>query len=135
MATDTSLQEDFARYFQNIRVYLDNASKALDAGEPQKAGEFLWGGMAATLKALAAYRGRSLHTHREIRDYAREMAKELDAGDVFSAFQIANSLHSNFYEAGLSVEDIVLAESGIRTTIQRLLALLPPETETTASSR
>ena len=135
MTIDATLQEDLSRYLQNIRVYLDNASKALDDGEPQKAGEFLWGGMAAAFKALAAHRGIRLRSHRDIWDYARAAAKELDAEALFVAFRDANSLHSNFYEAGLTKEDVLLLSEGIRQAIQHLLGLLPPDTTVQLASR
>ncbi|MBI4203126.1 MAG: hypothetical protein HY532_08460 [Chloroflexi bacterium] len=127
MTSDASLREDFPRYLQNVRVYLDNASKALDAAEPQKAGEFLWGGMAAAVKALAAYRGIRLRSHRDIWDYARAAAKELDDEEIFVAFRDANSLHGNFYEAGLTREEILVVDDGIRRIIRMLLDLLPSE--------
>jgi hypothetical protein len=58
--------------------YLENAFKSIKAGNPEKAGEFLWGSMAQALKAVAASRERELNTHEEIRRYARSWLKEAE---------------------------------------------------------
>ena len=114
------------RYHGQSQHYYENALKFLQEGEPQKAAEFLWGTMAETFKAIAASRGRELRTHREIWDYAREVAKELNDESIWFGFKAAHSLHSDFYEAGLTLDDVKLEwETLIRPTLDKLTSLLP----------
>jgi hypothetical protein len=40
-------------------------------------------------------------------------------------FDYAQSLHSNFYESGLLLEDVVRAAEDVKRTIRQLLALVP----------
>ena len=42
--------------------YLENVYNSLDAGDAEKAGEFLWGSLAEALKAVAANEGRNSRT-------------------------------------------------------------------------
>ena len=63
--------------------YLENALKFIKAGNPEKAGEFLWGSMAQALKAVAASKGIELNTHQEIRRYARELAKRCKDESIY----------------------------------------------------
>lgn len=114
-------------YLTNTYGYLDNAFRSLAVGEVEKAGEFVWGSMAAAIKAVAAYKGIPLRSHRDIWDYARNIAKELNAKNIFDDFLKANSLHSNFYESGLRREDVLLILEDVRPTINQLLHLIPPE--------
>jgi len=105
--------------------YLENAFKSIKAGNPEKAGEFLWGSMAQALKAVAASRERELNTHEEIRRYARELAKRGRDESIWNGFSQASYLHSNFYEAGLSMEEVLTYSGRIRTTVRKLLEMIP----------
>ena len=107
--------------------YLENAFATLDAGEIEKASEFLWGSLAQALKALAASKGIQLRTHWNISDYARELAKELGDKSIYDVFGHASYLHSNFYEAGLRKEDVDSYAEDIRAMVRKLLELIPEE--------
>jgi len=111
---------------QNMH-YMENALKFIKVGNPEKAGEFLWGSMAQALKAVAANKGRELNTHQEIRRYARELAKRCKDESIWNGFSQASYLHSNFYEAGLSMEEVFTCAGRIRTTVRKLLELVPKE--------
>jgi uncharacterized protein (UPF0332 family) len=120
-------RQTLQRYIVNARHYLDNAFRFIAEGDVAKASEFLWGSMAEAVKAVAAMKGISLRSHRAIWDYANDMAKELDDPSVFNAFRAAHSLHSNFYETELRVEDVAREAEVIRHTVGKLLGLIPPE--------
>ena len=113
--------------------YLRNAFNAIEVGDAEKAGEFLWGSMAEALKAVAASRGILLKAHWEIGDYARKLAKELDDKTPFDAFGHASYLHSNFYEAGLRLEDVDIYAEEIRAVVGKLLRLIPTEEQNQGS--
>ncbi len=107
--------------------FFENALSSIQAGEAEKAGEFLWGSMAQALKAVAASEGRELNTHGEIRRYATELAKKHNDMSIWDVYGIANSLHGNFYEAGLSLEEVQTHADRIRTTVVKLFSLIPGE--------
>ena len=104
--------------------YLENAFSSIQAGNAGKAGEFLWGSMAQALKAVAASKGRELRTHWDITDYAKALAKELGDKDLIDSFGHASYLHSNFYEADLRVEDVLMYAGEIKATVGKLLGLI-----------
>ena len=97
----------------------------LDEGELQKAGEFVWGSMAAAVKAVAACNGVSLRSHGKLVEFARELSRELESPYLYDSFHKARSLHSNFYEADLTAEDVHLAIEDVRGAIGFLMELIP----------
>ncbi|MBI4233275.1 MAG: hypothetical protein HY686_02420 [Chloroflexi bacterium] len=115
------------QYVANVHHYLANALSFLARREPEKASEFLWGSVAEALKAVAWHRGVRLRTHREVRGYAKDLAKQFQDSSLFDAYQKAESFHSNFYESRLTAEDISLNLDEIRGAIGKLLALLPEQ--------
>jgi len=107
--------------------YLKNASKSIDAGDSEKASEFLWGSMAEALKALALSKGIKLQKHGEIWNYIESLAKELEDKDIYDVFLHANSLHKNFYELELELKDVRRMADDVRMTVGKLLRLIPKE--------
>ncbi len=116
--------ESAEKYKAQSIHYLDNAFNYVEAGDPEKAGEFLWGSMAEALKAVAASRGIKLAAHWEITEFAKELAKELGNKSIFDAYGHASYLRSNFYEAGLSMEEINIYAEDIRKAVGELLSLI-----------
>jgi len=111
------------KYVRQSSHYLENASKFIDAGNSDKAGEFLWGSMAEALKAVAASRGIILKNHRQIWNYTESLTKELEDKSIYDAFIHANYLHTNFYESELELRDIRRAAEDIRVAVDKLLRL------------
>ncbi|NQT47508.1 MAG: hypothetical protein HQ578_00880 [Chloroflexi bacterium] len=107
--------------------YLENAFHFIEAGDAEKASEFLWGGMAQAIKAVAASKGIWLRSHRHLRDYALELTKELQDESIKNTFYHAQSLHSNFYETGLLMEDVAMLAEDVRAEVAKLLSLIPEE--------
>lgn len=122
-------KEKVKKYASQSLHYLKNASKSIDAGNADKASEFLWGSMAEALKALALSRGISLKNHRRIWDYAESLPKELGDKSIYDAFLHANFLHTNFYESELELKDIRRMAEDVRMTVGKLLSLIPKENE------
>ena len=121
--------ETSEKYKAQSTHYLENAFISMKAGDAEKAGEFLWGSMAQALKAVAASKGRELTKHWEIGDYARELTKELGDKSIYDAFGHASYLHGNFYEAGLTIEEVYIYAEDIRATVAKLLGLITREVE------
>jgi NAD(P)-dependent dehydrogenase (short-subunit alcohol dehydrogenase family) len=83
--------------------------------------------MASAVKAVAAMKGQTLRVHRELRDYARALAKELSDDSLSAAYRDAEGMHSNFYEGDLTSEDVRRVLNNIRRAVGRLLNLVPSE--------
>lgn len=114
-------------YALQSRHYLENSQSAIELGELEKAGEFLWGSMALAIKAVAAFKGIELRSHRLLWDYAKEVSRDLREESIFTAFRDANSLHSNFYETGMSLDILLDSEERIRHAVGNLISKIPPE--------
>ena len=117
--------EEATAYADRSRLYLSNAAVMFREGHPEKSSEMLWGGMAQALKAVAALKSRRLKTHREIRSYARALAKERDDGMLQDAYGLAELLHSNFYEGFTDAGSMLSHSKEIRASVEKLLDLLP----------
>ena len=76
------------------------ARKEFDAGDVRQASEKGWGAAALMLKAIAEQRGGDWEhsRHRHFSRAASRLRSELGNHDVVRLFQVAESLHSNFYE-------------------------------------
>ena len=106
---------------------MENSQSAIVLGELEKAGEFLWGSMALAIKAVAAFKGIELRSHGRLWDYAKEVSRDLREESIFVAFRDANSLHSNFYETGITLAILLDSEERIRRAVGLLISQIPPE--------
>ena len=111
----SSSPQKYARMAQNFRR---GAWKHLDENDLAQASNKAWGLVAETIKAISAYHGGYIHTHRSIWMVARELSRLAEAsGDlatrrlISNSFMIARSLHSNFYE---DKADAVEVTDGLR---------------------
>jgi hypothetical protein len=120
-------RETLEKYKAQSIHYFENALSSIQAGEAEKAGEFLWGSMAQALKAVAATKGVTFKRHRLLKDYAESLSKELGDKSIYDYFLHAESLHSNFYESDLELKDVVRIADEVRVTVDTLLRLIPKE--------
>lgn len=122
---DLAAKRRIKKYTSQSIHYFENADYFINASDLEKASEFLWGSMTQALKAVAASKGIQIRSHRQLRDYAMELARALPDDNIRHAFDKAQSLHSNFYESGLLLEDVVIAADDIRAGVRKLLGLIP----------
>jgi len=118
------MEKKTEKHARESLLYLKNASKFVDAGNVEKASEFLWGSMAQALKAVAASKGIYLRNHRQIWSYAEGLAKELEDNTIYAAFVQANFLHTNFYECELEMKDVRRMAEEIKVAVGKLLKLI-----------
>ncbi len=118
----TNKEKVIKHKMQSIHYY-ENALKSIEAGEAEKAGEFVWGSMAQALKAVAAIKDTTLRSHSQIVAYAESIAKQLENKSIYDAFIHARSLHSNFYECELEMKEIIRAAGEVREAVKTLLNL------------
>ena len=124
------IKERINKYKTQSSHYFENALHFMEAGDAEKASEFLWGSLSQALKAVAASRDIRLRSHKNIRDYATELARTLKDDSIRHAFNSAQSLHSNFYESGLLLEDVVNGAEDVKAAVFKLLSLIPEEEAT-----
>ena len=120
--------ESLSTYRLQATHYLENARLALEAGEMEKAGEFLWGSMAEAVKATAAQKGQLLQNHGVLRRYAKQLARELQDPTLEAAYIRAEQLHINFYEVFLRPDELAREYEVIGQAVSKLLDL-PPEVD------
>jgi uncharacterized protein (UPF0332 family) len=115
--------DSFTEYSKQSHRLVQNAQKFLEKGDLDKASEFLWGGVAQAVKALAAKRGLMLKTHGELWEFMRELAMEINDPTLYEDFRTANYLHSNFYEVELGPHEILSAAEKVKRLVSHLFEL------------
>jgi len=111
-------------YLDQSREYFENAYNAFRDGNPEKAGEFLWGSVATALKALAmAKKWIEVRSHSQFWDIARELTRETEDTSIYESYKKANSLHSNSYDSRLSLDDIKNSSKKIAELVKKLMNL------------
>jgi hypothetical protein len=113
------------RYALHAQQYLGNALLALQSGEAGKAGELLWGSVAEALHAVAAINNRPVRTHRDLKNFAMQLARDLNDQTIEKDFVVAESLHHNFYDVQQEPQDIAIVVPTVQELVKRLLGLLP----------
>ena len=103
--------QKYAGMAQNFRA---SAWEHLDKGDLPQASNKAWGLVAETVKAISAYHGRIIHSHRALWQVVRELTQLVgDAGDIETrrwinnSFAVARNLHSNFYEGRASENEVL----------------------------
>jgi hypothetical protein len=107
--------------------YFENAVSLLEQGEVAKAGELFWGSLAQAFHALAVYQGREVKTHRDLKNLAIQLSRDLQDESIAIDFELAENLHFNFYVAQREIQDIVLVLPAIERLRRRVFSLIPPE--------
>jgi len=107
MALPKEPEETLVGYLRNSRRYWRQALAYIEKGDLEKASELAWGCVAERIKALALVRdGRLIKSHREIRDYIKDVSQDTGNKAIFDAYRQAQGLHSNFYESGLDADEV-----------------------------
>lgn len=77
--------------------------------------------MAAALKALVmAKKGIEIKTHSQFWDIARQLTRETGDVSIYENYKEVNSLHSNFYNSRLSLDDIKNSSKKIAELVKKL---------------
>ena len=110
------------KYHDDSRALLAQARFELAEGDVRQASEKGWGAVALMLKAIAEQRDWEHGKHRQLSRVASRLRSETGNRDVFRYFQVADSLHGNFYEDIMPARDIAEALDDV----EQLLDLLEP---------
>ena len=102
--------------------FLNQAFEELEDGDLRQASEQGWGAAASVVKAMAEQRGWDHHSHDRLFEVAALLTEESGDVNIRRDFQMASSLHTNFYEGWLHEE---MVRDGLYQ-VQRLLTALEP---------
>ena len=104
--------------------YLREAEELLSKGDYAQASERGWGAAAQIVKALAAKEGKTLRSHRELWEFAGELADRLGDPELRHLWGTANVLHQNFYEGWMPPREVEFAIEDVKRLVGKLRGLL-----------
>ena len=76
------------------------------------------------LKAIAEQRSWEHERHRHFSRVASRLRSELGDGDLFRFYQVAESLHGNFYEDEFAPDDVAQALGDVERLLDKLEPLV-----------
>jgi len=103
--------------------YLRSAEELIAEADYVQASEKLWGTASQMVKAVAAKRHVELRSHSDLNRFVAELRSETNEPEIRRLWQIATSLHQNFYEAWLPAEIVKESVADIQR-FQGLMARL-----------
>ena len=112
-------------YRQAAWAFMEQALDELRAGDVVQASEKGWGAASQMVKAVAETRGWQHRSHVALFSAIDRMASETGQPEIRRLFDVASSLHVNFYENWKSAESV----RGGLEDVRRLLELLQPMAE------
>ena len=111
-------------YQQASERFLAQARAELANEDLPQSSEKGWGVAAQILKAVATERGWEHGKHRHLSRVASRLRSETGDREVFRLYQVADSLHGNFYEDEMAGGDIAESLDDVEALIGKLLPLL-----------
>lgn len=107
-------------YAERSKVLLAHAKEELEKGDHLQAAEKLWAAAAQMVKAVAEKRGWRHDSHRSLFAAVDRIVQETGDPEPRTAFQVANSLHTHFYENWQSQDGVLSSGSTIERFILQL---------------
>ena len=96
-----------ARYYNSTeRDFLTKARRYLAEGDLLQASEKGWGAAAQMVKWIAEARGWPHDGHHQLWRAVNRLVEETGDRDIRTAFGLAGTLHTNFYEGWLPRETV-----------------------------
>ncbi len=102
------------------RELLAKARLELAQGDLRQASEKGWGAAAQMVKAVAEQRGWPHNGHALLFQVIRRLVEETGDEQIDRLFQVANSLHSNFYENWLPAGSVGSSIEGVGELVEKL---------------
>ena len=114
------------KYQKDSRHLLAQARGELAQGDVRQASEKGWGAAAQIVKAVAETRGWVHGGHRQLHLAIRRLDQETGDPEITRLFQIANSLHFNFYEDVQEAAAVAQALDDVGLLLDKLEPMLAP---------
>ena len=106
------------------REFLTKAQEALEQDDLGQASEKGWGAAAQMVKAISEQRGWQHNGHAYLFQAVRQLADETGDNQLVRLFQIANSLHINFYENWIPKESVRESLEAVQEFVDKAERLL-----------
>ena len=129
LTTGLDPKDKALEYVETAQELLGQARKELGKHDLRQASEKIWGAAALAIKAHSlAAKGRRLTSHREIWSYIDQIEKEIGpwARDAFNA---ANAMHTNFYEAWATRKHVEDALAKTERLVKAIRKAVQPNTK------
>ena len=104
--------------------YFGDAEELIKEEDYVQASEKLWRAASQMVKAVAARRNLELRGHSDLNRFVAELRKEANEPEIRRLWQIATSLHQNFYEAWLPEETVKESVEDIKRFREMLARIL-----------
>ena len=114
------------KYQRDSRHLLTQVRSELAMGDVRQASEKGWGASAQIVKAVAEGRGWDYGGHRQLHTVVRRLQQEPGNPEMTRLFQIANSLHCNFYEDVQEASAVAQALKDVDRFLTKLEPLIGP---------
>lgn len=118
------LLEQARHYLKKSEEMMKQASEFLRSNEIAKASELLWSSVVSAVLAFAVLKNVRLTSHRETREFVRQLAKEADDAEIWRTFKEAEALHANFYQEFLDAETILTKIREVETFNRKISYLV-----------
>ena len=102
---------------------LAQSEEELAQGDIRQASEKAWGAAAQIVKAVAQQRGWPHQRHAALFRVISSLAEETGDDQLRNLFQVANSLHTNFYENWDTADNVSAALGDVRLLVDKLAPL------------
>jgi len=112
------------KYTALSRDLLTKAQEALTQGDLVQASEKGWGAAAQMVKAVAAKRRWRHNGHGALFQVVDRLVEETGNPQLDILFQVANSLHNNFYENWLPIGAVERGLDRVREFVQSMDRIL-----------
>ena len=107
-------------YLTASRDLLGQAKAEMAAGDIRQASEKGWGAAAQIVKAIAEQRDWRHRGHGHLHEAVRRLRDETGDQDIRRLFQVANSLHVNFYENWEDPQNVAEGLQDVEQLIDKL---------------
>ena len=111
-------------YRERSRAFLSKANSELQTGDLEQASEKCWGAAAMIVKAVADANSLDHQSHRELFAVVNHLARDNDDPELARLFQVANSLHINFYEHWQPAEMVATGLADVERFVAKVEQLL-----------
>ena len=106
------------------RELMAQAANELAVGDSRQAAEKAWGAAAQMIKAIAQNRGWRHDNHFLLFQTVNSLAQETGDRQIATLFQVAGSLHTNFYENWQPTESVAAGIQDVEQLLDKLEPLL-----------
>ena len=107
-------------YQEASRFLLSQGESELARGDTRQASEKGWGAAAQMVKSIAEQRGWEHKGHAELYNVIARLVVETGDDEIRRLFQVAGSLHTNFYENWDTADNVKAALGDVRRFLNKL---------------